>query len=174
MDGTERRRLLPGRRGEERTVTEGGRRWKTWQLLAAAGVAFLLGIGAGASGSKKDQTVSAAGSTSTTLAVQPFVSPPTAPPTTRLVTTTEATTTTMAGPKTTFGDGNYRVGIDIAAGTYRSSGAASGSCYWARLSNFTGSNNILANYLDPGPTTVTILASDAGFETRRCGTWSKV
>ena len=41
------------------------------------------------------------------------------------------------------------------------------------MSNFTGVDDIIANYLSNSPTTVTILASDAGFQTRGCGTWTK-
>lgn len=159
-------------------MAEGGRMWRTWQLLAGVGVAFLLGIGAGATTAEKDETVAATGQASTTRATLSHVqvTPPssaaalTPPPT--IATTTIATTTTAPGPKTTFGDGSYRVGIDIAAGTYRSSATAT-SCYWKRMSNFTGTDDIIANYLSNSPTTVTILASDAGFQTRGCGTWTK-
>jgi len=70
------------------------------------------------------------------------------------------------------GEGTYQVGIDIAPGTWRASNA--GSCYWARLSNFSGGGvrGIIAN--ENGVGTVTIAASDKGFETSRCGTWTKV
>lgn len=73
--------------------------------------------------------------------------------------------------RSTFGDGTWRVGIDIEPGTYRTAGTD--SCYWARLSNFTGNNDIIANDNARGPAIVTILASDAGFISRRCGTWTK-
>ena len=150
------------------------RTWRTWQLVAASTLAFFLGIGAGASSSEKDQEVSATGQADTTQptlshvqVIPPSSAPaPTPPP-------TQATTTTAPGPKTTFGDGSYRVGTDIAPGTYRSSSTAP-DCYWKRMSNFTGTDDIIANYLSNSPTTVTILATDVGFQTRRCGTWTKV
>lgn len=159
---------------------QGGRSWRTWQLLAAVAVAFLIGAVAGAGTAEKDETVAAAGQSDTTQAsdttratlshvqvIPPSSTPaPTPPP-------TVATTTTAPGPKTTFGEGSYRVGIDIAPGTYRSSGTST-ACYWKRMSNFTGTDDIIANYLSVSPTTVTILASDKGFETRRCGTWTAV
>ncbi len=159
-------------------MAEGGRTWRTWQLLAAAGLAFVIGIGAGASTAEKDQEVSAAGQANTT---QPTIShvqviPPSSAPESRpapTVPTTTIATTTTPGPKTSFADGSYRVGVDIAPGTYRSSGTNT-DCYWKRMSNFTGTDDIIANYLSNSPTTVTILASDAGFQTRRCGTWTKV
>jgi hypothetical protein len=70
-------------------------------------------------------------------------------------------------------DGIYIVGVDIAAGTWRSSGGG-GNCYTARLSGFSGDfGEIIANNNSEGPTIVTISASDRGFETAGCGTWSR-
>jgi hypothetical protein len=78
-----------------------------------------------------------------------------------------------SGPKaTSFGDGKYAVGIDIAPGTYRTKGGD--GCYWDREKNLTGGlDGILANDNAVGPTVVTIQASDIGFKTDGCGTWSK-
>jgi hypothetical protein len=94
----------------------------------------------------------------------------------RLTTTTTATITTLATsaptPRTTIGEGTFRVGVDIEPGTYTALGT-SRDCYWKRLSNFTGVNDIIANHLAPGPATVTILPTDAGFVTNSCGTWTK-
>jgi hypothetical protein len=71
-----------------------------------------------------------------------------------------------------FGDGTYRVGKDIRPGTYRTKGGD--GCYWARLKSFNGSlDSILANDNASGPTLVTIKRTDRGFETRRCGNWSR-
>lgn len=151
-------------------MAEGGRTWRTWQLLAAVGVAFLIGVAAGASGAERDQTVAASETPTTGSTVLPVLASP--PPTSATTTTAVPTTTTAPGPKTSFADGSYRVGVDIAPGTYRSSATATG-CYWKRMSNFTGVDDIIANYLSNSPTTVTILASDTGFQTRGCGTWSK-
>lgn len=80
-----------------------------------------------------------------------------------------------SGPKaTSFGDGVYAVNVEIAPGTYQTSGG--GTCYWATLRNFTGDgvNSIIANDNVSGPTTVTVAAGDAGFDTQGCGTWHKV
>jgi len=70
------------------------------------------------------------------------------------------------------GDGTYVVGADIAPGTWRSS--SSEDCYWARLSGFAGVGvrQVLAN--NNGVGVVTILPTDKGFETSRCGTWTKI
>ena len=79
-------------------------------------------------------------------------------------------TETPEGLLTNFGDGTWRVGIDIMAGTYRIDGAD--SCYWARTNDLTGSSeSIIANENPRGPALVTIAPTDAGFESKRCGTW---
>ncbi len=71
-------------------------------------------------------------------------------------------------------EGVYLVGQQIAPGTYQST-ATSGSCYWARLSNFNDSiDSIIANDYTDGQQIVTIEASDLGFKTSGCGTWTKV
>jgi hypothetical protein len=72
----------------------------------------------------------------------------------------------------TFGDGTYAVGTDIVAGTYRTR-EASPVCNWARLRGFGGTpDEIIANDYSDGPVVVTIAASDAGFQTNGCGTWT--
>ena len=73
-----------------------------------------------------------------------------------------------------FGDGTYSIGngsSQVPAGTYRSTGGS--ECYWARLSDLTGSDSsVIANSFLSGQDAVTILSSDAGFHTQGCGTWS--
>jgi len=71
-----------------------------------------------------------------------------------------------------FGDGMYRVGKSLPPGTYRTQSGSDG-CYWARLKNFSGElGGILANENANAPTIVTILPTDKGFESTRCGTWT--
>jgi hypothetical protein len=71
-----------------------------------------------------------------------------------------------------FGDGTHRVGQDIPAGTYRTRADASG-CYWERLSGFSGEfDDIEANEFTNFHTVVTVSASDAGFKSDGCGTWT--
>lgn len=71
----------------------------------------------------------------------------------------------------TFGPGTQIVGRDIAPGTYRAPGGD--FCYWERLSGFNGTlGNIIANELSRGPQIVTISATDKGFDSTRCGTWT--
>lgn len=79
---------------------------------------------------------------------------------------------TAAAPlPTTFGDGIHVVGTDIQPGTYRAEGTD--GCYWARLSGFSG-DDIITNDIGDGTRIVEIQATDVGFESSRCGTWTLV
>lgn len=70
------------------------------------------------------------------------------------------------------GSGTFRVGTDIQPGTYTAAG--SDLCYWARLSSLSGDfSAIITNHVGSGPQVVTIRDSDAGFETKDCGTWTR-
>lgn len=72
-----------------------------------------------------------------------------------------------------FGDGTYQVGKDIQPGTYRTRVGSTG-CYYARLKGFGGTvDDIIANDNTDAPAVVTIKASDKGFESQNCGTWTK-
>ncbi|MGH3751683.1 MAG: hypothetical protein ACRDRP_03135 [Pseudonocardiaceae bacterium] len=77
---------------------------------------------------------------------------------------------------TTFGEGRFVVGTDIAPGTYQTTGpSGNADCYWERLKHTSDViDSIIANDLRPGPAMVTIDASDAVFQTRWCSTWTKV
>jgi len=69
--------------------------------------------------------------------------------------------------------GTVIVGVDIAPGIWRSAGGD--GCYWERLSGFSGSLvDIEANdFTTGGPVVVQIAASDKGFSSNRCGTWTR-
>lgn len=72
----------------------------------------------------------------------------------------------------TFGNGIWRVGIDISAETYRSR-PNSGGCYGARVAGFTGSlDDIIANDFTFSPAIVTLSPTDAGFESDGCSQWT--
>jgi hypothetical protein len=77
-----------------------------------------------------------------------------------------------AVPTISPGDGTWRVGLDIAPGTYDATVA--GTCYWARLSGFSGNlSDILANDIgSTGPAVITILPTDVGFKSSHCGVWT--
>ena len=73
------------------------------------------------------------------------------------------------------GDGGmFRVGTDIAPGTYRSTGNTDDSCYWERAKDADhGLKSILANNNVTGTAVVTISASDGYFKTTGCKDWKK-
>lgn len=78
-----------------------------------------------------------------------------------------------ADPNPHFGDGTHQVGTDIEPGTYRTREGSSG-CYYARLSSFQGGlEEILSNDNTDAPAIVTVEPTDAGFQSRRCGTWTQ-
>ena len=79
------------------------------------------------------------------------------PPQTTVAAAPPVTTAPPAptGPLTEFGEGTYKVGEDIAAGTYKSAGGD--YCYWARLKNDSGDfGAIIANHIGSGPARVTV------------------
>jgi hypothetical protein len=73
------------------------------------------------------------------------------------------------------GDGGmFRVGADIAPGTYKSTGNADDSCYWERDKDAEHSmDSIIANNNVNGTAVVTISSSDAFFKTAGCKDWKK-
>jgi hypothetical protein len=65
-------------------------------------------------------------------------------------------------------DGTYKVGVDIAPGTYNSGGPANEhACYWKRVSG----DNIVDNGLTKKPATVQIDPTDTAFVTSNCQPW---
>ncbi len=75
-------------------------------------------------------------------------------------------------PPIAFGGGDKVVGVGVPPGTYRTRVPA-GFCYWERTSGFGGTfDEILANGTGSGYFTVTIAATDVGFSSSGCGTWS--
>jgi hypothetical protein len=77
-----------------------------------------------------------------------------------------------AAPRTSMGNGMYKVGTDIAAGTYKAKGGE--NCYWERSKDaLHGIDSIIANDNVTGQAVVTITAKDAYFKTADCGTWTK-
>lgn len=77
-------------------------------------------------------------------------------------------------PTTSIGQGIFKVGDEIQPGLWRTTTA--NTCYWARLSGFSGTlDDLITNELPSGSTAVVeILATDIGFKSSRCGTWTRV
>ncbi|MEU8028997.1 hypothetical protein AB0C13_10185 [Streptomyces sp. NPDC049099] len=73
------------------------------------------------------------------------------------------------------GDGGmYKVGTDIAPGTYKSAGNKDDSCYWERTKDAEhGLDSIIANNNVTGTAVVTLSPGDAYFKTTGCGDWKK-
>ncbi|MCZ4514407.1 hypothetical protein O3Q52_41020 [Streptomyces sp. ActVer] len=73
------------------------------------------------------------------------------------------------------GDGGmHRVGVDIAPGTYKSTGNTDDLCYWERTKDASHSmESILANNNVSGTAVVTVAAGDAYFKTTGCKDWKK-
>ncbi len=71
-----------------------------------------------------------------------------------------------------FADGTHRVGTEIGAGTYASSGTT-GFCYWERRSSVGGDKaDLIANSAGAGRRVVTIDPSDHSFVSQDCGNWT--
>jgi Collagen triple helix repeat (20 copies) len=75
------------------------------------------------------------------------------------------------GGDSVFADGTWKVGSDIAPGTYRAKGGD--SCYWAILNGppSGGASNIEDNG-GFSPNIVVTLSEGQWFETNDCGEWS--
>ena len=79
---------------------------------------------------------------------------------------------TAALKATSFGDGLFQVGRDVQPGTYREIQPV-GNCYYAKLRSDTTSD-IIDNANTTGPATVSLAAPVAYFQSRGCGTWTKI
>jgi hypothetical protein len=73
------------------------------------------------------------------------------------------------------GDGGmYRVGVDIAPGTYRSAGTTAGRCHWERDRDALHTpGSVLAHDNATGSAVVTISPGDAYFTTSGCRDWTR-
>lgn len=91
---------------------------------------------------------------------------------------TPSATKSAKSATTVSGDGQYRVGPDIKAGTYRTDGPADTAlpnCYWERDKDAKGEfSSIIANDNTSGSAVVTILPTDKLFKTSGCKEWVKV
>lgn len=90
-----------------------------------------------------------------------------------------ATTAAPRGPQTSFGEGTWIVGVDIAPGTYRSTGAKEGLfefCSYKRLKEPTSDSDSLswgtANANEP--IVIAIKPTDGAFQSSNCDTFTKV
>lgn len=144
-------------------------------LVAACGGTAATTAPTGAPATTQTSAAPATAAATTTPTTAPATAAPTAAPTTAPTvapTPTPEPTPSPTSEFASFGDGTWEVGTDIEPGTYRLREAPS-LCYWARLSGFGGGlDDIIANGNEGAPAIVTIAATDTGFESARCGTWT--
>lgn len=136
-------------------------RAKTPLIAVGAGILGFV-VGAASVSAPTTATTSASSMPATTVTV-------TSDP---LPAETVTVTAAPAGPSGSItSDGTFLVGADIKPGTYKTAGGQ--MCYWARLSDLSGSG-IIDNGVGAGQQVVTVAASDKAFETRGCGEWRRV
>ena len=77
---------------------------------------------------------------------------------------------------TSFGEGQFSVGPEIKPGTYQTTALSAEKCYWQTNSGFDGSRDdfIADDHVTSAPVTVTLDSSIVGFESRGCGTWTRI
>jgi hypothetical protein len=74
-----------------------------------------------------------------------------------------------------IGDGIWRVGTDMAAGTWTLTRPVTSECGWVRLSDLSGQPEaIIAGTVLPGPQTVTVAPTDVAFKTVGGCQWQKI
>ncbi|GAA2423325.1 hypothetical protein [Streptomyces glaucus] len=156
------------------------RRWLKYGVVAL--VSLFVGVGIGSSSGSADTGkettgIKTAPRPTVTVTEKAETAAPEPAPT---VTETETVTakpkkTDKPGPATSFsGEGEYLVGEDIEAGTYKTAGPEDEwGCYWERAKDASGEfGSIIANNNLDGPGRVT-LNSGEYFKTNRCQEWKR-
>lgn len=143
--------------------SRGRRWWRDVVLVVATAVVVLVGQALLTGGDDDgDEDVATTETTDTT------------PPDDDSTTTgaDEGTTTTESdgGPRRNFEDGLWAVGPEIQPNRYIATGIE-GGCSWARLSDATRDNVIVAEEDVPSQAIVEILDTDAAFRSQGCGVW---
>ncbi|MFJ8186933.1 hypothetical protein [Streptomyces sp. NPDC096105] len=157
-------------------------RRKAWLTHGATAlVALVIGAGIGGdgeSGGEDDSAAPAPAVTVTETAPAEDGAPEPAATVTEEVTVTPKPAKKPGAATMVEGDGQYLVGEDMQAGTYKTAGPEKGgiieNCYWARTKDASGEfGAIIANDNLQGQGRVTV---DKGeyFETNGCQEWTKV
>lgn len=154
-----------------------GKAWLTHG--AAAFVALFLGVGIGAS-DQEAQTKTAASPAPTATVTKSVTKDVQVPGPKVTVTRTTTKTVTLkpkkpkGAPTIVAGDGEYLVGEDMKAGTYKTAGPeGSFGCYWERASNASGEfDAIIANGNLDGSGRITVNKGEV-FKSTRCQDWKK-
>lgn len=152
------------------------RAWLTHGATALVALVVGTGIGGGDSGSTGGSAAPAPTVTVTETAAPGGGKPKPAAPEKD---TAAPKPDRKSGPATTVeGDGQYLVGEDMQAGTYKTAGPAENgfieNCYWARLKDASGEfGAIIANENLQGQGRVTVNKGEY-FQTKGCQKWTKV
>ncbi|MCX5527687.1 hypothetical protein OG342_33355 [Streptomyces bobili] len=157
---------------------DGRKPWLRYGVVAF--VSLFVGVGIGSSGSE-DATADSKGAPAPAVTVTETAAAEAEPGPAVTETVTETVTATpkktkAPGPATTFsGEGEYLVGDDIKAGTYKTAGPEGGfGCYWERAEDASGEfGSIIANNNLQGPGRVTLNKGEY-FKTNRCQEWKRV
>ncbi|MFK4146862.1 hypothetical protein [Streptomyces sp. NPDC004065] len=158
-------------------------RRKAWLTHGAtAFVALMVGAGIGGSGDSGGTDSSAAPAPAVTVTKTAAAThggkPEPAVTVTEKVTVKPKPAKKAGAPTTVDGEGQYLVGEDMQAGTYKTAGPdQSGfidNCYWARTKDASGEfGAIIANENLQGQGRVTVNKGEY-FETKGCQKWTKV
>ncbi|WP_254394985.1 hypothetical protein [Streptomyces sp. AC512_CC834] len=157
-------------------------RRKAWLTHGAtAFVALLVGVGIGGdgeSGSKDGSAAPGPAVTVTETAAAEAGEPEPAATVTEKVTVAPKPAKKPGAATTVEGDGQYLVGENMKAGTYKTAGPEKGSiidnCYWARTKDASGEfGAIIANENLQGQGRVTVNKGEY-FQSNGCQEWTKV
>ncbi|MFE9355443.1 hypothetical protein [Streptomyces olivaceoviridis] len=170
--------LGPGAPTGPAKPVRGSRRWLKYGAVAL--VSLFIGVGIGNSGNAADsgkKTAEPEAGPRPTVTVTETAEPaPTVTETATETVTAKPKKTKAPGPATSFsGEGEYLVGEDIAAGTYKTAGPEGAfGCYWERAKDASGEfGSIIANNNLEGPGRVTLNRGEY-FKTNRCQEWKRV
>lgn len=159
-------------------------RRKAWLTHGAtAFIALIFGAAIGGNGESSSATDSARPAPAVTVTKTAGARAPkpaaTVTKTPKKTATAKPKPTKKPGPPDTIeGDGQYLVGEDIQAGTYKTAGPENDNfglgCYWARTKNASGEMEaIIANDNITGQSRVTVNRGEY-FETKGCLKWERV
>jgi hypothetical protein len=132
--------------------------WHT--VVIAAVTALIVGDIFGSSG---DDTASTTEPTATVTTTETAKAP-----------ATEKTTKPQS--ESTMGEGTYEIGVDAKPGRYKTRVPEDSNCYWERLKDDRGGfNSIIANdNVNPGARVSITVKRGEFFNSKDCGTWTKV
>ncbi|WP_431968967.1 hypothetical protein [Actinacidiphila sp. bgisy160] len=151
--------------------------WLTHGATALVALSFGAGIAGG--GESDGTTASARPAPAVTVTKTADAAAPAPAATVTQKVTVAPKPAKKPGPPTSIdGDGQYLVGEDIKAGTYKTAGPQDDDlglgCYWARLKNASGEfDAIIANDNITGQARVTVHKGEY-FETKGCLKWERV